>query len=145
MDIKQDLEAILVGHVHEPVDLLLGTISAANVGTVLIEGPVTNRDTDDVNLLFRKSLEVILEEPAVPMGLKHSVTLFGSENLADGVLIDSDLRFTFIVNTGLGKETVEERRGNPGLEDLPTSNVGTSDLGSGTFSSSNSGKCGNSE
>ena len=43
MNVEQDLDVVFLGRVEEPCDLILGAISAANVGAVWLEGPVSDR------------------------------------------------------------------------------------------------------
>ena len=119
MDIEQDLDVIFVGGVEEPGDLILGAIGAANVGAVRLEGPVTNGKSDDLDVPSGHLDEGVLGDPLVPVLTEHLIASLGSESLAEGVLVHADLLWTWLV-----EESVEERWGNPWLEDHPATNVG---------------------
>ena len=119
MHIKQDLDVVLLAHVEDPGDLVLGAISAANVGAVRFEGPVADGDSDDLDFSGLHLDEGVLSDPGVPMLAEHGVALLRSKSIAEGVLVHAD---TFGV--GLAEESVEERRGDPWLKHLPATNVG---------------------
>jgi len=55
------------------------------------------------------------------MVTKNFITLFRSESLTESVLIHAHS-----LGVSLAKESVKERRGDPGLEYLPSTDVGTS-------------------
>jgi len=63
------------------------------------------------------------------MGTKNSISFLRSKSFTERVLVDAD---TFTMS--LTKETVEERRSNPGLKNLPATNVGTDDSSSLRYS-----------
>jgi len=117
--VQQDLDVVLLGGVKEPCDLILGAISAANVRSVGLESPVTDWESDDLNLSGGHLDEGVLSDPHVPMFAEDGVTLNGSKGLAEGVLVHADT-----LGVGLSEESVEERGSNPGLKDLPATNVG---------------------
>lgn len=65
---------------------------------------------------------MLFSYPSIPMGTKNSISFLRSKSFTERVLVDAD---TFTM--GLTKETVEERRSNPGLKNLPATNIGTDD------------------
>ena len=132
VDVEENLDIVLLGHIHEPVDLLGGSSGAANIWSILLEGPVTDWETGDLDLSLSHTGNDILGDPSVPMSSENSVTLLGSESLAEGVLGHTNLSFS------LSKESVEEGWGDPWLEDLPSSNVGSN---SGSLGRDKSGEC----
>ena len=125
--VEQDLDVVLLSHVKSPGNLVLGALSAANVGTIGLEGPVTDRETDDLNFTRGHVLEGLLSDPSIPMLTQNCVSLIGTEGLAEGVLIHAN---TLIL--GLAEEAVEKSRGDPRLKDLPTTKVGANHSVSGT-------------
>ena len=119
MDVEEDLDSILLGSIEEPLNGVISTLSAANIGAVGLEGPVTNRKTEHLNFSLSSLLDVILGDPGSPMITENSVSFLGAEGLAEGVLIHTD------IIAGLSKESVEERWGDPWLNDLPATKVGS--------------------
>jgi hypothetical protein len=133
VDIEENLEAILVSRVEEPLNLLSGTVHATDVRPVRSGSPVTNRKTDDLNFPVSKVLDKVLSDPRVPMGAHDFVTFHWTESLAESVRIKTN---TF--RLAFPEEAVEERGGDPGFEDHPSSDIGT-DSGA-LFSDGNWGK-----
>lgn len=119
MDVEKNLNVVLLGGVEEPGDLVLCTISAADIGSVLLEGPVTDRNTDHFDLTVCHLLEGILGNPSIPMVTEHGVTFFRAKSLTESVLVHTD---AFLM--GLTKEAVEHGRSDPWLKDHPATNVG---------------------
>ena len=117
--VQKHLNVVLLCGVEEPLDLVGGTVSAANVGAVGLEGPVTDWDSDDLNISSGHLDESVLSDPLFPMLTEHGVSLLGSKSIAEGVLIHTDT-----LGMSLAEESVEERWGDPWLEDLPATNVG---------------------
>ena len=117
--VKEHLDVVLLGHVEEPLDLVLGALSAANVGAVGLQSPVSDRNSDDFNLAISHSLEGLLSDPVVPVVAEDSVSLLGAEGLAESVLVHADT-----LRVRLAQEAVEQRRRDPGLKHLPSTDVG---------------------
>jgi len=67
MDIEQDLDVVLLGGIEEPLNLVLGALSAADVGTVGLEGPVTDWDSDDLNISGSHLHKSVLSDPKIPV------------------------------------------------------------------------------
>ena len=125
VDVKENLDVVLISSVQEPLDLVLGAFSAANVGAVGLEGPVTDGESDDLDLTGGHLNEGVLSDPGIPMLTKNGVTLLGSKSRAEGVLVHADT-----LGLGLSEEAVEEGGSDPGLKHLPATNVGA-DHGAG--------------
>lgn len=121
VDVKEDLDSILGACIEHPVDLLGGTIGAANVWAVLVEGPVTDWKSDHVDSSLGEVLNILLGIPGVPMGSEEGVAFLGSEDFADGILVKGHLIL------GLSKESVKEGGGDPWLEDHPSTDVSSGD------------------
>ena len=119
MHIEQDLDVIFLGGVEEPGDLVRGAFGAANIGAVSLESPVANGQSDDLDVPRGHLDEGILSDPLVPVLTQHCVSLVRSKRLAEGVLVHTDLFWTWLV-----EESVEERWSDPWLEDHPATNVG---------------------
>ena len=120
MNINEHLHVVLLSGVKQPLDFVLGTVSASNVGTVRLQGPVADGETDDLNLTGSHLLELLLCDPGVPVIAQHSVSFLWSKRLTERVLVYADsLCFC------LQEEAIEERRSDPGLNDLPATDVGT--------------------
>ena len=141
VNVEQHLDVVFGSGVEKPSDLVLGAISAANIGAVWLEGPVTDWESDDLDVSGGHLDEGVLSDPEIPMLTKHFVALLGSKSLAESVLVHANIVL------GLAKESVEERWGDPWLEDLPATNVGADHgfLTSWLLSESSSGKGRNSE
>jgi len=77
--------------------------------------PVSNRDADKVQPCPGHLVEVILREPAIPVGLETRACGISAELLGEGVLID-------------GVVALEDRRCNPGLEDEPAACIYAANL-----------------
>ena len=139
--VEENLDLVFLGGVEDPLDLVGGTVSAANVRAVGLESPVTDGDTDDLDLSGGHLLEVVLSDPGIPMLTKHGVTLLGSKRLTESVLVHADT-----LSVGLLEEAVEKSWGDPGLKDLPATNVGA-DHGAAILGSESGGcsECSNSE
>ena len=136
VDVEENLKVVLGGHVEEPLDGFVSTISAADVGSVLTEGPVTDGKSEDLEVSLLHINEILLGVEGSPMSSEDSITLLGSESLAKSPLVHTNT-----LRVGLLEEAVEEGRGDPGLEDLPSTNVGSDDSpGVGSGSKSRSGE-----
>ena len=118
MNVEEDLDVILLGHVKEPLDFVLGTLSAANEGAIGLQGPIANGNPNDLNLAVSHHLERIFGDPGIPVITKDSVSLIGTKGLAESVLVHPNS-----LSVGLVEESVEERRGDPRLQHLPSSDV----------------------
>ena len=142
VNVEQHLDVVLLGGVEEPGDLVLGTLGAANVGAVRLEGPVTDWESYDLDVSGGHLDEGILSDPLVPVLTKDGVALIGSKGLAESVLVHADT-----LRVSLAEESVEEGWGDPWLEDLPATDVGTDHgfLVSGLLGKSSGGKGRNSE
>ena len=142
MNVEPNLDVVLLSGVQEPCDLFLGAVSAANVRAVRLEGPVTDWKSDDLDVSSGHLDEGVLSDPLVPMLAKDGVALFGSKGLAESVLVHADT-----LRVSLAEESVEERWGDPWLEDLPATDVGSDHgfLVSGLLGKSSGGKSRNSE
>ena len=119
MHIKEDLNVVLLGRVEEPGDLVGGTFRASNIGSVGLQSPVTDGNSDDLDLAGGHVLEGVLGDPGIPMLSKDKVALIGAKGLTESVLVHAN---TFAL--GLAEEAVEERWGDPRLKDLPATDVG---------------------
>lgn len=117
--VKENFDVVLFSRVEEPLDLVLGTLSAADVRTVRLEGPVTNRDSDDLNVSRDHLDEGVLGDPEIPVFTQHLVSLLGSKRVTEGVLVHANS-----FGLSLAKESVEERRSDPWLKHLPATDVG---------------------
>ena len=120
MDIKENLDSVVLGGVEQPLDMVLGSISATNVWSVLPESPVTDWETDNLDFSVGKVLDEVLSDPALPMSLEDSVSLLWSKSLTESVLVHTNT-----LRLSLAKESVEETWGNPRLKDLPSTEVGS--------------------
>jgi len=103
MDIKENLDSVLISSIKEPLDLISSAISAPNIRTVGFENPVTDGQPDNFNFSLGKSLNMILSDPGIPMSSKNLVSFLRSELLTERVLINAD---TFTLS--LTQESVEE-------------------------------------
>ena len=116
--IEKDLNVVFLGHVKEPCDLVVGTFCASDIGSIGLQSPVTDWDSDNLDLTSGHVLEGIFCNPSVPMLSENLVSFIGTKGLTESVLVHTN---TFIV--GLAEEAVEERRSDPGLEHLPATDV----------------------
>ena len=119
MHIEEDLDVVFLGRVQEPRDLVCSTFSASNVGSVWLQSPITDGNSDDLDLAISHVLEGLFGDPSIPMLSEDLVSLISAKSLTESVLVHSN---TFGVS--LAKEAVEERWGDPRLENLPATNVG---------------------
>ena len=119
MHIEEDLDVVFLSRVQEPGDLVISTFSASNVGSVWLQGPVTDRDSDDLDLAIGHVLEGLLINPSVPMFSEDLVSFIGAKSLTEGVLVHTNT-----LGLSLAKEAVEERWGDPRLKNLPATDVG---------------------
>ena len=120
MNINEHLHVVLLSGVKQPLNFVLGTVSASNVWAVRLQGPVADGEADDLHLTSSHLLELLLCNPGVPVIAQHSVSLLRSKRLTEGVLVYADS-----LRLGLQEEAIEERRSDPGLKDLPATDVGT--------------------
>jgi len=120
VNIEKNLEAVFGGGIKEPLNLVLSTISAANVRSVWLESPVTDRKSHDLDFSLRHFLDKLFGNPRVPMCSEYLVTFLRSKLFAESVLIDTNT-----ILLGVTKESVEKRRSNPRLKYLPATDVGT--------------------
>mmetsp|Transcript_27891 Transcript_27891/g.37251 ORF Transcript_27891/g.37251 Transcript_27891/m.37251 type:complete len:258 (+) Transcript_27891:588-1361(+) len=119
MDVEQHFDIVLSEAVQSPRDLISGAVHAADVGSVLLEGPVTDGQAHELNAAISEALDVLLREPGVPVRLYKLVSFFGAEGLAESPLAHADA-----LAARLAEESVEERGGDPGLEHHPAADVG---------------------
>ena len=120
VDVKHNLEAILMGSVEEPLNFLSGTVHAANVRAIGGGGPVTDGKADDLNLAVSNVLYKVLSDPSIPMSPHDGISFDGTKGLTESPGVHAD---TFRV--GFSKEAVEEGGSDPGFEDHPTTEVGS--------------------
>jgi hypothetical protein len=83
VDIKENIDSVLGASIEEPGDLVSGSISATNIWSIRLESPVSNWETDDLNLSLSEVSDKVFGDPGVPMCSKNSVTLLWSEGLTE--------------------------------------------------------------
>mmetsp|Transcript_11064 Transcript_11064/g.7699 ORF Transcript_11064/g.7699 Transcript_11064/m.7699 type:complete len:308 (-) Transcript_11064:61-984(-) len=134
VNIKKDLEVVLLSGIKKPLNFVSSTISATFIRSIGLKSPVTNRKTKNLNTTVSEAGNIALSYPVVPMVSENLVTPIRSELLTEGVLVNTDTIFL-----GVSKESVEEGRSNPRFEYLPSTDVGTNH-GLGSNSGYQSGK-----
>lgn len=118
VDVEKDLNAVLLCGIHEPLDFVFGAVHAAYVRSVRLEGPVTDWESDHLNLASGQVSNEFLSNPVVPMTADDSVSLLGSKGFTEGKLVKANS-----VLVRFSEESVEERWSDPWLNDLPSSKV----------------------
>ena len=134
VNIEENLDSVGLTSVEGPLDVLISTISATNVWSVLFESPVTDWETDDLDLSVSKIFDKIFGDPFFPMLSEDGITLLWSKGLTESVLVHTNS-----LRMGISEESVEHGWGDPWLKDLPSSEVGSNEGSLGKTSSSNSG------
>ena len=107
---------------EHPLDPVLGAVHAANVWSIWLESPVSNWESDHLDTFISKILDVICGIETLPMSLHNAVSSLWSKSLTESPGIHTNSLFG-----GLTEELVEERWGNPWLEDHPATDVGADD------------------
>ena len=120
MDVKENLDSMCMSSVEEPLNFIVSSVSATNIWSILLESPVTNWETDDLDLSGSKICNEFFGNPGVPMCSKNLVSTLWSKSLTESPLVHTD---SLVVS--LSEESVEEGWGDPWFKDLPSSEVST--------------------
>ena len=120
MKVEPDLETPMFSSLQKPDNGLFGSVSAANVRSILVNGPVSDGQADPFDLSLGEVLQGLVGDPALPMSSEHFVSFLWPESLTESVLVG-----THTLRVGLVEESVEEGWCDPWLKDLPPTNVGS--------------------
>lgn len=125
MHIDQYLDLVLEAGVKQPLNLVLCSVHAANIRSVLVDSPVTDRKSDSLDLSISECFNIILSVPVVVVSAHPPVRILIVihrrssllHHFAESVGIKSHIALLLV------QEGVEHRGRDPRLQHEPTTQV----------------------
>ncbi len=90
MNVQKNLDVVLGEHIEGPLNFFGGTISASDVRSILVQSPVTDGQTYNLDTALLKANNVVLGQPVVPVRTQNLVSLNWSESLAHSPLVTTN-------------------------------------------------------